>query len=77
MGVDAYEALLRHRVLEVSKDELLLTPSGTEWFARLGIDTGEAMRARRTLCRPCMDWSERRHHLAGALGAALLSRFTI
>jgi DNA-binding transcriptional ArsR family regulator len=76
MGVDAYEALLRHRVLELSKDGLLLTPSGTEWFARLGIDTSEAMRARRTLCRPCMDWSERRHHLAGALGAALLSRFT-
>jgi hypothetical protein len=52
-----------------------LTASGTDWFARLGVDVDAAMQARRTLCRPCMDWSERRHHLAGALGAALLSRF--
>src|SRR5580692_729075 len=48
LGVDAYEALLRYRVLEMSKEGLLLTASGTEWFARLGIDTGAAMRARRT-----------------------------
>jgi DNA-binding MarR family transcriptional regulator len=41
---------------------------------RLGIDTAAAARQRRTFCRPCMDWSERRHHLAGALGAALWSR---
>ena len=31
---------------------------------------------RRPLCRPCLDWSERRHHLAGSLGVALLSRIT-
>jgi hypothetical protein len=30
---------------------------------------------RRPLCRHCLDWSERRHHLAGALGTALLDRF--
>jgi hypothetical protein len=32
-------------------------------------------KARRTFCRPCIDWSERRPHLAGALGAALATRF--
>jgi hypothetical protein len=31
---------------------------------------------RRPLCRACLDWSERRHHLAGTLGAAILTRFT-
>jgi DNA-binding transcriptional ArsR family regulator len=75
LGVTAYEALLRHGVLKMSRGELRLSGSGVEWFRRLGIDTAAAARQRRTFCRPCMDWSERRHHLAGALGAALLSRF--
>ena len=51
-----------------------LTSAGEAWCARLGIDL-EALRAgRRPLCRPCLDWSERRLHLAGALGAVLLDR---
>jgi DNA-binding transcriptional ArsR family regulator len=74
LGVMAYEALLRHGAFAASGDELRLSESGVEWFKRLGIDTDAAARQRRTFCRPCMDWSERRHHLAGSLGAALLSR---
>jgi len=75
LGVLAYEALLRHGVVEVSKNGLGLTESGVQWFARIGVDAGAVARQRRAFCRPCMDWSERRHHLAGALGAAMLSRF--
>lgn len=74
LGVTAYEALLRHGAFEMSREELRLSESGTAWFRRLGIDTEAAARQRRTFCRPCLDWSERRHHLAGSLGAALLSR---
>jgi len=74
LGVAAYEALLHHGILEMSHDELRLGESGAEWFRRLGVDTDAAARQRRIFCRPCMDWSERRHHLAGSLGAALLSR---
>ena len=74
-GVTAYEALLRHGVFELAREELRLSELGVAWFQRLGVDTDAAARQRRTLCRPCMDWSERRHHLAGSLGAALLSRF--
>jgi DNA-binding transcriptional ArsR family regulator len=73
LGVAAYEALLRHGALQMSHEELRLGASGAEWFRRLGIDTEAAARQRRTFCRPCLDWSERRHHLAGSLGAALLS----
>jgi hypothetical protein len=40
-----------------------------------GIDLEEAGRSRRALCKECLDWSVRRSHLAGALGAALLARF--
>jgi DNA-binding transcriptional ArsR family regulator len=74
LGVTAYEALLRHGVIEKSRGALELSQDGVEWFRRLGIDTAAAARQRRSFCRSCMDWSERRHHLAGALGAALWSR---
>lgn len=57
-----------------SGDTLTVTPSGEAWFLRLGIDVGGLRKVRRPLCRPCLDWSERRTHLAGALGAALLGR---
>jgi DNA-binding transcriptional ArsR family regulator len=74
LGVAAYEGLLRRGVFAVSDKELRLTKSGILWFRRWGIDAESAARQRRSLCRPCLDWSERRHHLAGSLGAALLTR---
>jgi DNA-binding transcriptional ArsR family regulator len=73
-GVAAYEALLRQGAFTVCGDGLELSEAGSAWFRQLGVDTEAAARLRRTFCRPCMDWSERRHHLAGSLGAALLSR---
>src|SRR5277367_1346476 len=75
LGVSAYESLLQQGVLDSNKDALRLTDFGAEWFARIGVDTRAVARQRRTFCRSCMDWSERRHHLAGSLGAAMLSRF--
>jgi DNA-binding transcriptional ArsR family regulator len=74
LGVLAYEALLRNRSLEMSPQGLRLSVSGERWFKDLGVDAALALRQRRTFCRSCMDWSERRYHLAGSLGAALLSR---
>ncbi|MEV5886525.1 helix-turn-helix domain-containing protein [Streptomyces sp. NPDC052020] len=52
-----------------------LTPRGTERFTGFGIDVDALVRGRRPVVRYCVDWSERRHHLAGALGAALAARF--
>jgi DNA-binding transcriptional ArsR family regulator len=75
LGVLAYEALIQRGVVEVSTKGLRLSAAGVEWFARWGVDAGAVARQRRTFCRPCLDWSERRHHLAGSLGAAMLSRF--
>jgi DNA-binding transcriptional ArsR family regulator len=73
-GVAAYEALLRHGAFKVSADGLGLSEAGRTWFRDLGVDTAAAAGMRRTFCRACMDWSERRHHLAGSLGKAFLSR---
>jgi DNA-binding transcriptional ArsR family regulator len=54
--------------------DYVLTPAGVRLFRRLAVDVAGARSARRSFARACLDWSERRHHLAGALGAALLDR---
>lgn len=74
VGVQLYEALVRQGLLHTTGAEASLTPSGMAWFTQVGIDTAALQQHRRMLCRPCLDWSERRHHLGGALGAALLQR---
>lgn len=74
VGVQLYESLIRHGLLQPAPDGVALTPAGTAWFTQVGIDTAALQQQRRMLCRPCLDWSERRHHLGGALGAALLQR---
>ena len=51
---------------------LVLTDPGRRFFSRLGIDVASVPSTRRPLCRACLDWSERRPHLAGALGGELL-----
>ena len=72
LGVMAYESLLAHDVFLPAGERLQLTAAGSAWFASLGIDAAAVARQRRALCRPCLDWGERRHHLGGALGTALL-----
>lgn len=52
-----------------------LTDGGRELLADLGIDADPLLRSRRLLARDCLDWTQRRPHLAGALPAALLVRF--
>jgi DNA-binding transcriptional ArsR family regulator len=74
MGVHLLDRLVALRFL-AGGDTPKLTPRG-EGFARdFGIDLTALSRGRRPLCRNCLDWSMRRHHLAGGLGAALLERF--
>lgn len=55
-------------------DDLRVTDDGRAFLKRFGIDVDALAAQRRPLCRPCLDWSERRHHLAGSLGAAILDR---
>jgi DNA-binding transcriptional ArsR family regulator/ribosomal protein S19E (S16A) len=74
VGVQFYESLVRQGLLRATPEGAEVTPHGAQWFAQVGIDTGTLAQQRRALCRPCLDWSERRHHLGGALGAALLQR---
>lgn len=74
LGVAIYEALLERRCLERRDGALLLTGRGRSWCEHLGLDVAALEGGRRLACRPCLDWSERRTHLAGAIGQALLAR---
>jgi DNA-binding transcriptional ArsR family regulator len=74
LAVWAFESMVARRVFDSDSKGFALTPGGERWFERLGISASSLADQRRTLCRPCLDWGERRHHLAGALGAALVER---
>jgi DNA-binding transcriptional ArsR family regulator len=74
LGVLVYERLTQNGALQLTGGELELSEGGVELFCSLGVDVAGLRRARRVFCRSCLDWSERRSHLAGALGAALLQR---
>jgi DNA-binding transcriptional ArsR family regulator len=62
---------LRRRTLIVGEDDIALTDAGRLHMKQLGIDLDSLGGRRRPVCRACLDWSERRVHLAGGLGAAL------
>ncbi|MEH0845351.1 helix-turn-helix domain-containing protein [Micromonospora sp. CPCC 205711] len=73
LGVRLRDTLLARGLLGQA-DGLALTPAGREWLAEFGV-APVPPRSRRPLVRDCLDWTERRPHLAGALGAALCQRF--
>jgi DNA-binding transcriptional ArsR family regulator len=74
LGVSVTDAMVRRRVLKATGHDFLLTASGARFLGRLGVDVEKARGERRAFARQCLDWSERRAHLAGALGAAVARR---
>jgi DNA-binding transcriptional ArsR family regulator len=76
LGVALAEALVEGGRVELASDGGMVTDAGIAFFGRIGIEldaltTRSGGRSARVLCRPCLDWSERRLHLAGAIGATL------
>ncbi|MGH7838120.1 MAG: ArsR/SmtB family transcription factor, partial [Candidatus Binataceae bacterium] len=72
LGVALTRALCEKRFLRDGESAYAVTSAGSEWFGELGIEVGSLQR--RPLTRRCLDWSERQHHLAGALGVAWYGR---
>ena len=74
LGVLLYESLLQRHAFDFNGATVSLSAEGERLLAEFGIDANAVRSQKRASCRVCMDWSERRHHLAGAAGAALLTR---
>jgi len=74
LGVVLTDAMREHQHIEFGEDGGVVTPSGEAFFSKLGIDLSDARASRRVFCRPCLDFSERRPHLAGTVGAAIATR---
>ena len=75
LGVELFESLHREAWFNGDEDIPELTAKGHEELAGFGVDLCSLSKKRRPLCRSCLDWSVRRSHLAGSVGAALLARF--
>src|SRR5690348_8744451 len=77
LGVQMLDSMTRQNLLRHKKQLIELTPEGERFLAqRLQISPEALAHPRRPVCKACLDWSERRHHLAGTLGAAIMRRFT-
>jgi DNA-binding transcriptional ArsR family regulator len=74
MGVALHDGLVHRGVIATRAGALRLTRRGAGFLANLGIDVAALAGARRPLCKGCLDWSMRREHLAGSVGASLLAR---
>jgi DNA-binding transcriptional ArsR family regulator len=74
LGVALTDALIRHEYIILSEDGGVFTRAGEKHLLDFGVRLEDLRPGRRTFCRPCLDWSERRPHLAGALGTALAER---
>ena len=72
LGVKITKSLLDNEIIKTSEKEYTVTESGKEWFHKVGIDIDTIQQKKRSFAHQCLDWSERKHHIAGALGASLL-----
>jgi DNA-binding transcriptional ArsR family regulator len=77
LGVQMLDSMKKQRLVRQSKQAIELTAEGGKFLAKtLQISAESLHHPRRPVCKACLDWSERRHHLAGMLGAAMMARFT-
>ncbi|MEM1363918.1 MAG: winged helix-turn-helix domain-containing protein [Pseudomonadota bacterium] len=75
MGTQMFDSMIAREHLIIVAGELALTEAGTAFVREFGIDIDRLRNARSPVCRECLDWSERRSHLAGSLGRVFLARF--
>lgn len=74
LGVGLADALVAAGHVELTAEGGRITPGGARFLGDFGLDIAGLTGGRRCFCRPCLDWSERRPHLAGALGEALATQ---
>ena len=75
LGVAVTEALVEREILAHDGAGFALTRAGGPWLEQLGLDLAALRRVRRSFARGCVDWTERRPHVAGSLGAGIATAF--
>src|SRR5262249_4538947 len=74
LGVGLAERLVERELLILDEEAGEVTASGVDFLLHFGVDLSGVRAKRRIFCRPCVDWTERRSHIGGAVGAALANR---
>ncbi len=74
-GVALFARMTSLNLVVLHDGSITMTQKGEQQFRRFGIDIVALKAAKRPVCRTCLDWGERRTHLAGSLGTMLLDRF--
>ena len=75
LGVTLTHVMVKRRYLKSHGREFILTASGEAFLKDFGVDVEKAKRQRRTFAYQCLDWTERKPHLAGGLGASFAARW--
>jgi DNA-binding transcriptional ArsR family regulator len=71
LGVAITDAMIERQYLVLDADAGELTAEGADFLVKIGVNLAVPLRSRRAFCRPCLDWSERRPHLAGWVGRSI------
>lgn len=74
VGVGLAERMTERGLVILGDEGGEVTPTGAEFLSTLGVDLAGTRAQRRVFCRPCLDWTERKSHIGGAVGAALANR---
>lgn len=74
VGVLIADTLISQKIIELHDKTFIVTPNGSKFFRNFGLEVTELQKQRRYFAKACLDWSERKYHIAGSLGAALFDK---
>jgi len=74
IGVALADSLLEQKIIVQANNVFEISSEGEKWFSDFGVNLEEAQKQKRIFLKPCLDWSERRNHIAGSVGALLMNR---
>ncbi|WP_426483930.1 ArsR/SmtB family transcription factor [Flavobacterium sp. 2] len=74
IGVALTDSLLEQNIIKENNNAFEISTEGKKWFSDFGINLEDAQKQKRIFLKPCLDWSERRNHIAGSVGTLLFNK---
>lgn len=74
IGVALTDSLLEQKIIIDNNNVFEISPKGEKWFSDFGINVEEVKKQRRLFLKPCLDWSERKNHIAGSLATSIFDK---